>query len=241
MVASALLLRTLSEEFFGLLQRALQAQQRDAALGLALLLYAIYALRLVGLYLKRFPLQARLNWHGERSILGMASFCISGGLAFILVAVAAGSLMQWLETYEDIDETILVAGSIAAFLTILPLAYVEIGLYGRLMKPLGANETQRMATDLRFTPAVEALADAGLFVYLVVWQLLFEAALLLYHKVADLGGFGDFVLNLPIMLVAFLVLYVAPRAPLLMEDGRYRGTWTSMAMVFVEQVSRRVL
>jgi hypothetical protein len=42
LVASALLLRTLSDEFIALLQRALQAQERRAALALALLLYGIY-------------------------------------------------------------------------------------------------------------------------------------------------------------------------------------------------------
>lgn len=211
---------------------------------LTLLMMAVLAGRILGLYLKRFPLQARLSKASDGAF-PLFFFIFSFPLVVLTAAFVTVSLMSaagevgLIATGADGLPKPSQAVELAGTLIILFLAVLEGYLIYRLSKPL--TEHERAMRDRGFwqyrLPA-ELAADFGLFVYMIVWQVF-------YYQVAELLTTRADGTPLPMdmkvvsaffLAICFLLFYLAPRAVFLIEDRKYRGTWLMIGLAFLSSL-----
>jgi hypothetical protein len=134
--------------------------------------------RLVGLYLKRFPLQSRLS-RSEDGKFPLMFFVFSIPLlvltsAFVVVLVqTVAADFGMIETYGtgvpkgSLATTLIGVGAMTALMA------GEVFLLWRLSKPLTKVERERRDRGVwMYTPWVNT-PDFGLFVYMMIWQVFY--------------------------------------------------------------------
>ncbi len=192
----------------------------------ALLMLAAFTAQIVGSWLKRRPLQARLmltpDWGGGAILfflvlavmhLGLFMACLSLALE-VLAPPPALELPVWLGL-----------GWLPTFFCVAALV-----------------PTRRpVAVDPARLRRREFLADACLYLSTILVFVWWEAVF-----VADLAGAGRKNLLLGLLLVLlctvpFAMFYLAPRLLLLAEDFRQRGTWLRLLPVTLPLAWRLVL
>ncbi|MBK9156032.1 MAG: hypothetical protein IPM25_17795 [Chloracidobacterium sp.] len=218
----------------------------DARAGqtLPLLMIVVLGGRLVGLYLKRFPLQARLSQSQDASF-PVVFFVFSFPLIVLTAAFVMISLTQAAGSIGIVDvgtdgspresQSIQIIGSLA----ILFLAVLEAYLIYRLSRPLTPDERIRQSKGhWQFRFPAEFAADFGLFVYMIVWQVFYyQVAELLTTRADGAPLAADMkVVSLFFVAICFLLFYLAPRAVFLIEDRKYAGTWLMIGLVFLSSL-----
>lgn len=208
---------------------------------LPLLMMAVLAGRLIGLYLKRFPLQSRLSDASDGSfplfffIFSFPLVVLTAAFVMVSLTATAGGL-GLVEMGADGSPKPSRSVQMIGTFSILFLALLEGYLIYRLSRPLTASEknTRDSGVWIYRLPA-ELAADFGLFVYMIVWQVF-------YYQVAELLTMRADGAPMPVdmklvsvffMAICFLLFYLAPRAVFLIEDRRYRGTWLMIGLVFL--------
>jgi len=213
---------------------------------LAQLMMFALAGRLLGLYLKRFPLQSRLS-RSEDGKFPLMFFVFSVPLlvltsAFVVVLVQnVVADFGMIETYGagvpkgSLATTLIGVGAMTALIA------GEVFLLWRLSKPLTEIERERRDRGVwMYTAIGEYAADFGLFVYVMIWQVFyFQTANVLTTLPdgspvpADMKAVSIFFLA-----VCFVLFYLAPRAVFLIEDRKYLGTWLFILLVFLSSIVR---
>lgn len=229
-----------SDRIISLFQDAF-SDKEPAFKTLGALMIVVLIGRLGGLYLKRFPLQARMrSTEASFSIY----FLVFNAPIMILTAVFGVVLLQDLAAdvgliergYNGMPKESR-AVSMTVVLTILFLSCVEIYLLYRLGRPLTAAEEQKVAEgNWRYGFAGEFVADFGLFMYMMVWQVFyFLTARTFLTPPAGSAEFGwDMkIFSFVFLLIVFVLFYVSPRAVFLTEDRKYLSTWAMIFLVFL--------
>jgi hypothetical protein len=195
-----------------------------AARSLLLVISAASAAQLVGAWLKRRPLQARLLARGE--IVPGAFGCLLI-LHFSLTLVTNAGAAALLPSEPTGGATVLVF-----FLSLIPTALVWRALAPYKKPP---------ARDWRGSRAAEAAADLCLFAYmlvnLAVWNTVTSGANLPASGLSDLA---ERALGFLILSPVILLFYIPPRLLFLVEDYKYRITWVSMTLA-VAPVAYRII
>lgn len=200
--------------------------------------------RLGGLYLKRFALQARMrSTEASFSIY----FLVFNAPIMILTAVFGAVMLQYLAAeygliatgYNGMPEESQ-AVSMMVVLTILFLSCLEIYLLYRLGRPLTAAEERKAAEgNWLYGFAGEFVADFGLFMYMMVWQVFYFLTARTFLTPPDGSpefGWDMKIFNFVFLLIVFVLFYVSPRAVFLTEDRKYFTTWAFIALVFLSSL-----
>lgn len=202
----------------------------------------ILAGRLVGLYLKRFALQARLA-DSEDGGFPISFFIFNIPLLIVTCAFMAVGLGEWaadvrLTGYGDpgaaAPDSMLIQ-YIGTFVPII-LAGVEVYMLYRLGVRLSAHERKMRDQGVwMYTWVGELLADFGLFAYMIIWQVFYhQVAVLLTTRADGMPVAWDMKLvSVFFMAICFMLFYLSPRAVFLIEDRKYRGTWLLIGLVFL--------
>lgn len=207
---------------------------------LAALMIIIIIGRIGGLYLKRFPLQARMR-SSEASfsiyflVFHVPIMVLTAAFGVVLLQYLAADLGFMERNYNGLPKESR-AMSMAAVFLILILTAVEIYLMYRLGKPLTSKEEQKAAEgNWMFSFMGEFLADFGLFVYMMVWQVFYflTADLLLTPPEGASWGWDMQIFTFFFLLICFTLFYVSPRAVFLTEDRKYFSTWALIFLVFL--------
>lgn len=204
---------------------------------LGLFMIVVLAGRLGGLYLKRFPLQARMRSPDASFSI---YFLVFNAPIMILTAVFAAVMIQylaaewgWIEKGYNGMPKESQAVSMTVVLTILVLSCLEIYLLYRLGKPLTGKEEQKAAEgNWLFGFPGEFLADFGLFIYMIVWQVFYYLTARLFLT-SPAQGWDMQIFTFFFLLICFVLFYVSPRAVFLTEDRKYFTTWAFISLVFL--------
>jgi hypothetical protein len=216
---------------------------------LALLMAFILAGRLIGLYLKRFSLQERLGKSADARV--PMYFFIFNIPVLVLTAAFVGMLVLYSLTDIGLAETNYYGTPKAPeiFNYLVPFAMlilmgVEIWLLFRLSVPLSAREKElRDAGSWMFDWRGETAADFGLFAYMMIWQVFYNNTITMLMTPPP--NAGPMTLDLQIvglifMFIIFLMFYLSPRTVFFIEDGKYRGTWLFILLVFASSIVRNL-
>ena len=217
---------------------------RTAFQALPVLMVFVLAGRLVGLYLKRFSLQARLA-DSEDGGFPIAFFIFSFPLtvltaAFTLIALAGLAGDSGLTTLDadGLPPNSRTVENVGTFL-ILFLAALEAYLVYRLSRPLNPHEREMRSRGVWiYTWVGELAADFGLFVYMIIWQVFYHqiAGLLTIRADGQPMPWDMKLVSVFFMAICFALFYLAPRAVFLIEDRKYRGTWLMIGLVFLSSL-----
>lgn len=222
------------------------ADGSPAFLTLAGLMIFTIAARLFGLYLKRFPLQARLGTSGQTSfplyffILNIGVFVLNSAFAVVFVSALAGNLglieMNYSGQPKD-SPLVMVLGLV----TMISLIAAEIYLIYRLSRPLSEHENQlRAEGNWMFDWRGELAADFGLFSYMMIWQVFYNNTAKLFMtpppNAPDTWEYR--IISAVFLFIVFLIFYVSPRTVFLIEDRKYLGTWVFIFGVYLASVLR---
>ncbi|HKP69425.1 MAG TPA: hypothetical protein VJV05_09080 [Pyrinomonadaceae bacterium] len=216
----------------------------SAFMTLAGLMMFILATRLLGLYLKRFPLQSRLA--GETSfplyffVLNVGVFVMNAAFVMVFLSAAAGELGLVETGYDGRPKdsaVLMVVGSLG----MLIVTVAEIYLIYRLTRPLTEREENlRTEGNWLFDWRGEFAADFGLFAYMMVWQVFYNnTAKLMMTPPENAPDTLEYrIISAVFLLVVFLLFYISPRTVFLIEDRKYVGTWVFILGVYVASVVR---
>ena len=212
--ANVFFVRLLTRRVRGLMALAFLNDDPQAGHTFFYIITAAFVAQMVGAYLKRRPLQARLAARGET---GVGNFGCLLVLHFALTLVT-GSAILALSPLEPSGGLVV----LLFFLCIIPTALVWRAMtpYAKLPKP-----------DWRDSRAAEAAADILLFGYmlvnLAVWNTVTAGSA---ARVAGAGEFFERALGFVILSPVILLFYIPPRLLFLVEDYKYRATWVSMTI-----------
>lgn len=222
------------------------AEGSPAFLTLAGLMMFTIAARLFGLYLKRFPLQARLDPSEQTSfplyffILNIGVFVLNSAFAVVLVSTLAGNLGLVEMSYggQPKDSPLVMA---IGLVTMIGLIGAEIYLLYRLSRPLTKSEYHLKAQgNWMFDWRGEFAADFGLFAYMMVWQVFYNntAKLFMTPPANSADSWEYRIFSAVFLFIVFLIFYLSPRTVFLIEDRKYLGTWVFILGVYVASVVR---
>lgn len=196
----------------------------QAAHSLLILVSAAAVAQLVGAWLKRRPLQARMLARGEDMPGAFGCLLI---LHFALTLVTAAGIAALLPSEPKGGAVVLVF-----FLSMIPTALVW-----RALTPY----KQPPAPGWRNTRGTEVVADLCLFAYMLVnlaiWNTVTSGANLPASGPRDLF---ERALGFLILSPVILLFYIPPRLLFLVEDYKYRLTWLSMTLA-VAPVAYRLI
>lgn len=218
------LVRLLTRHVGSLLSRTFLSDDMRAGRTLLAVISTALALQLVGAWLKRRPLQARLHARGEGVPMAFGILLV---LHFALTLVTSAGIVALLLSEASGGTMVLVF-----FLSLIPTAFVwrAITPYKKPPEP-----------DWRNSREVEIVADLCLFAYmlvnLAVWNTLTAGA---NTPAAGLGDLFSRALGFVLMSPVLLLFYLPPRLLFLVEDYKYRATWLSMTLA-VAPVAYRII
>ena len=224
-VFNVFLVRLLTRHVGRLLSQSFLADDPRASRTLLYVVSAAMCLQIVGAWLKRRPLQARMQARGE-NVAGPFSLLLI--LHFALTLVTAAGILALLPSEVPGGYTVLV----------ILFSMIPTALVWRALTPYKSPP----APDWRNSHVIETLADFSLFAYMLV-------NLAIWNTVTSgsnprVGGFGDlferalgFILVSPILLL----FYLPPRLLFLAEDYRYPATWISMTLAVAPVAYRLII
>lgn len=222
------------------------AEHGPAFLTLAgLMLFVLFA-RLSGLYLKRFPLQTRLEHAGQTSfpiyffLLNFGVLVLNAAFVVVFLSAVAGNLgLVEMNSYgQPKDSPVLIFGGVALMIV---LTATEIFLIYRLSRPLSAREKElRAEGNWMFDWRGEYAADFGLFAYMMVWQVFYnDTAKMMMTPPPNTADTWEYrIFSAVFVFIVFLIFYISPRTVFLIEDRKYLGTWVFISGVYVASVVR---
>ncbi len=222
------------------------AESGASFLTLAGVMLFVLAGRLVGLYLKRFPLQARLKKSAQTAfplyffLLNIGVFVLNSAFVVVLLTSVAGAL-DLVETnyYGQPKESLPLM--LAGVFSMLALMIAEVYLIYRLSRPLTESEDDlREKGNWMFDWRGEFTADFGLFSYMIVWQVFYNntAKMLMTPSENSPDTWEYRIFSAVFLFIVFLIFYVSPRTVFLIEDRKYIGTWVFIFGVYAASVLR---
>jgi hypothetical protein len=215
----------------------------------ALLMVFILAGRLIGLYLKRFSLQSRHEKSADARvpmyffIFNVPVLVLTAAFVSVLGLSVIGELGIGEPSYFGPPKPLEIFNYLVPF-GMLMLICVEIVFLFRLGRPLNKREKElRDAGSWMFDWRGETAADFGLFAYMMIWQVFYNNTITLLMTPPP--NAGPITLDLKIvgtifMFVVFCMFYLSPRTVFLIEDGKYRGTWLFILLVFAASIMRNL-
>ena len=213
---------------------------------LAFLMILLLAGRLSGLYLKRFPIQARRRKGGQTAfplyffVLNVPVFVLTAAFVMVSVLSVSADLGIVEKTYSGQPKDSQAVALIGTF-AIFALMCLEIYFIYRLAKPLDRAEKRMLAQrNWIFSWKSELLADFGLFAYMMVWQVFYNqtAALFLTFPPNITETLELKIGSVIFLFITFLMFYLSPRTVFLIEDRKYLGTWLFILLVFLSSIVR---
>lgn len=244
-VANLVLFPFLLSRVGGLFQQSF-AENSPEFLTLSGLMVFILVARLAGLYLKRFPLQARLEAAGQTSfpiyffVLNIGVFVLNAAFAVVFIQALAGNLGLVETDYSGRPKDSQVVMLLGVFFMLVLMA-AEIFLIYRLSWPLTADEQLRRAEgNWLFDWRGEFAADFGLFAYMMVWQVFYnDTAKLFMTPPPNAPDTLEYrIFSAVFLFIVFLLFYLSPRTVFLIEDRKYLGTWVFIFGVYLASVLR---
>lgn len=211
---------------------------------LAGLMLLILGGRLFGLYLKRFPLQARLEKSGQTAfplyffILNIPVFILTAAFVMVLLSNVLGQTGMVETNYNGMPKDSQAVSLIGTF-AMFALMCAEVYFLYRLSKPLNDVEKQKQAKgDWKFSITSEFFADFGLFAYMSIWQVFYNytAALFLTPPENVTEKLEFKIISVIFLFICFLMFYLAPRAVFLIEDRKHLTTWLFILLVFLSSI-----
>jgi hypothetical protein len=222
------------------------ADNSPAFLTLAGLMVFILSGRLVGLYLKRFPLQSRLEASGHASfplyffVFNIGVFVLNSVFVVVFISALAGNLglIEMNYSGQPKDSPVVMA---IGLVFMIGLMGAEIYLLYRLSRPLTAREiTLRDEGNWMFDWRGEFAADFGLFCYVMVWQVFYNNTAKLFMtpppNAPDTLEYRIF--SAVFLFIVFLIFYLSPRTVFLIEDRKHLGTWVFIFGVYLASILR---
>ncbi|MEZ5346708.1 MAG: hypothetical protein R2681_14250 [Pyrinomonadaceae bacterium] len=212
---------------------------------LAVLMIIILTGRLGGLYLKRFPLQARLQKSEQTDfpsyflIFNIPVLILTGAFAAILLAALFGQA-GIVETRFDGSPKDSPVVTFISISIIIVLVSLEIYFLFCLSKSLSEEECRKAEKRLwKFNWKGEFIADFGLFAYMMIWQVFYNytASILLMPPTNVKENPVMKIISIVFTFIIFLIFYLSPRAVFLIEDRRYKGTWLFIFLVFISSIA----
>lgn len=211
---------------------------------LAVLMFLILGGRLIGLYLKRFPLQARLEKSEQTSfplyffILNTPVFILTAAFVAVLLFNVLGQTGMVETNYNGMPKDSQVISLTGTF-AIIALMCAEVYFLYRLSKPLSEKEKQQRAEgNWKFGLKSEFFADFGLFAYMSIWQVFYNQTAALFlttpENVPEKLEFK--IISVFFLFICFLMFYLAPRAVFLIEDRKHLTTWLFILLVFLSSI-----
>lgn len=224
-VVNVFLIRLLTRHVGRLLSLTFLSDDPQASRTLLIIISAAFAAQLVGAWLKRRPLQARLlaRQDGGESLFG----CLIV-LHFALTLVTSCGIVALLLPNSSGGLSVLVF-----FLCLIPTALVW-----RAMTPY----KKPPEPDWRNSHGAEVVADLCLFAYmlvnLAVWNTLTAGSNVRATGVGDVFSRAlGFILLSPVILL----FYLPPRLLFLVEDYKYPATWISMTLAVAPVAYRLII
>jgi NADH:ubiquinone oxidoreductase subunit 6 (subunit J) len=225
-VFNVFLIRFATRRVGGLLSAAFLRDDPRASRTLLYVVSAACAAQLVGAWLKRRPLQARLAAQGEGGVAPFVGCILVLQLALTLVTACGIMALASVESTGRLTVVVIVLSLIPTILIV------------RALKPY-KNPPE---PDWRNSRAVEWIADLCLFAYLLVnlaiWNTVTAGSNVRASGVGDLFERGlGFVLVSPVILL----FYLPPRLLFLVEDYKYPATWISMTLAVAPVAYRLII
>ncbi len=219
------LVRWLTRHVGRLLASTFLADDPQSTRALFYIITAVFVAQIVGAWLKRRPLQARLlarrGGDGEDAVgcLILLHFC--------LTIVTSVGIVTLLPTQPS--------GGVSAllfFLGLTPTVFVWRALTPYKKPPV---------PDWRNSHGAEVVADLCLFAYMLVnlaiWNTLTGGSNM---RATGIGDIFSRALGFVILSPVILLFYLPPRLLFLVEDYKYRATWISMSLA-IAPVAYRVI
>jgi hypothetical protein len=224
-VVNVFLVRLLTRHIGRLLSLTFLSDDPQASRSLLIIISAALAAQLVGAYLKRRPLQARLLAQHDSGDSPLGCLII---LHFALTLVTSVGIVALLMSHAAGGVTVLIF-----FLSMIPTALVWRAITPYKKPP---------ETDWRNSHTVEIVADLCLFAYmlvnLAVWNTVTAGSNVRATGVGDLFSRAlGFVLLSPVILL----FYLPPRLLFLVEDYKYPATWISMTLAVAPVAYRMII
>lgn len=191
---------------------------------ISLIIIVVFFWRFIALYLKRIPVQNRIENEKGLKSLGtlwiLNLFAVLLSTAFVIVTVLTFLDEAGIGDFNSYDNLIGFIG------LIFPL--LELFLLYRLTRPLSKEEKKRSAKN----SGAEIFADLGLFAYLFVWQAFYNFYLAtitsnVFYSITAFIGISI------ISMIVFVMFYLGPRTVFLLEDAGYNSTRLSISLVFL--------
>ena len=213
---------------------------------LAGLMLVILLARLFGLYVKRFPVQTRLERAGTTAfplyfiLLNFGVFVLNAAFVTVFVLAVATDLGLVETNYYGQPKDSL-AMTIGGVVLMIVLTAAEIFLIYRLSRPLNEREKElRDQGSWLFDWRGEFAADFGLFVYMMVWQAFYNyTARMLMTPPGNTPDTWDYrIFSAVFTFIVFLIFYLSPRTVFLIEDRKYLSTWVFIFCVYLSAVLR---
>ncbi|MDT7605051.1 MAG: hypothetical protein QOF61_3048 [Acidobacteriota bacterium] len=224
-VVNVFLIRLLTRRIGRLLSLTFLSDDAQASRSLLIIISVALAAQLVGAWLKRRPLQARLLAQHDS---GGSLFGCLIILHFALTLITSAGIIALLLPKSSGGITVLIF-----FLSMIPTALVW-----RAMAPY----KKPPEPDWRNSRAVEIVADLCLFAYmlvnLAVWNTVTAGSNVRATGVGDVFSRAlGFVLLSPVILL----FYLPPRLLFLVEDYKYPATWISMTLAVAPVAYRLII
>ncbi|MFL6253908.1 MAG: hypothetical protein ACJ74T_02720 [Pyrinomonadaceae bacterium] len=224
-VVNVFLIRLLTRHIGRLLSLTFLSDDPQASRTLLIIISAAFAAQLVGAWLKRRPLQARLF---ARQDSGASLFGCLIILHFALTLVTACGIVALLLPNSSGGVSVLVF-----FLCLIPTALVW-----RAMTPY----KKPPEPGWRNSHGAEAVADLCLFAYmlvnLAVWNTLTAGSNV---RATGIGDVFSRALGFILLSPVILLFYLPPRLLFFVEDYKYPATWISMTLAIAPVAYRLII
>lgn len=221
------------------------ANEDSAFRTLSLLMVLLVGFRLGGLYLKRFRLQARIDGkddsHFPQYFLIFNIPIILLTSAFALICFQMFLVDLGIITKQELNSPLFFGTGLALLIAVICL---ELWLLYRLRKPL-TNKEKLLAEREHplFNPKTEFLADFGLFVYLMIWQVFYNqiVALALFPEHPKNYSMSEqirfFSVSLFVFLIpSFFIFYISPRTIFMIENRKDRRMLITIPLAFLSSI-----
>ena len=194
--------------------------------------------RLLGLYLKRFSLQARKNTPKNYTLINSLWFIsmVTTLLSTVIILLAIIHIVK-VAGIANLNDSYYVTDVGIPIIVIFTTLFEVCLLYFWIQSPLTDGlEEKRKRGNWRFSRVTEVIADIGLFINMFVWQGFFALFVSTVVRKTIFASFFGFVFAIIMSALVFILFYLAPRTVFFIEDAYYKSTWFGVFLVFITAI-----
>lgn len=221
------------------------ADEDSAVRTLSFLMLLMVGFRLGGLYLKRFGIQARFDGNDDAHfpqyflIFNVPIILLTSAFAVIycqMILIDLGLIAR-----QTLNSPIFFGTGLVFLIAAIGF---EIWLLYRLRKPLNDREKALLHSNHPlFSPKTELMADFGLFIYLMIWQVFYNQIVALFlfpdipGKISSTEQIQFFFVSLFVFLIpSFFMFYISPRTVFMVEDRKDKILWITIPLAFISSI-----